>query len=150
MEGSVSMNAPARSHFPDDVTRTVVGRTGRQSAGTAGAALLPQRRPRRKLRPRRARTKYRSAVVTQQVQKLEQELGTQLLIRHGRGVTLTQAGSCLMERIDVILSLLNAPLEPAPAPEQTAGTISLALPSEAGAVAGSAAARGVPRRGGRT
>src|SRR4030088_2888751 len=33
--------------------------------------------------------------VSHQVQKLEQELGTQLLIRHGRGVTLTQAGSCL-------------------------------------------------------
>lgn len=69
--------------------------------------------------------------VSHQVQKLEQELGTQLLIRHGRGVTLTQAGSCLMERLDVILGLLSAPLEPAPAPEQTTGTISLALPSEA-------------------
>jgi LysR family nitrogen assimilation transcriptional regulator len=68
--------------------------------------------------------------VSQQVQKLEQELGTQLLIRHGRGVTLTQAGSCLMERLDVILGLLSAPLQPASAPEQTTGTISLALPSE--------------------
>ena len=69
--------------------------------------------------------------VSQQVQKLEQELGTQLLIRHGRGVTLTQAGSCLMERLDVILGLLSAPLQPASAPEQTIGTISLALPFEA-------------------
>src|SRR5258708_3507604 len=68
--------------------------------------------------------------VSHQVQKLEQELGTQLLIRHGRGVTLTQAGSCLMERLDIILGLLNAPLEPAAAPEQTIGTISLALPPE--------------------
>jgi LysR family transcriptional regulator, nitrogen assimilation regulatory protein len=68
--------------------------------------------------------------VSHQVHKLEQELGTQLLIRHGRGVTLTRAGSCLMERLDVILGLLNAPLEPAPAPEQTTGTISLALPPE--------------------
>jgi len=68
--------------------------------------------------------------VSYQVQKLEQELGTQLLIRHGRGVTLTRAGSCLMERLDVILGLLSAPLEQAPAPEQTTGTISLALPSE--------------------
>jgi LysR family nitrogen assimilation transcriptional regulator len=69
--------------------------------------------------------------VSFQVQKLEQELGTQLLIRHGRGVTLTRAGSCLMERLDVILGLLSAPLEQAPAPEQTTGTISLALPAEA-------------------
>jgi LysR family nitrogen assimilation transcriptional regulator len=69
--------------------------------------------------------------VTHQVQKLEQELGTQLLIRHGRGVTLTQAGVCLMDRIDVIMGLLSAPLEQAPAPERTTGTISLALPPEA-------------------
>ncbi len=69
--------------------------------------------------------------VSHQVQKLEQELGTRLLIRHGRGVTLTQAGSCLMERLDVILGLLNAPLEPAPEPRQTTGSISLALPAEA-------------------
>ena len=68
--------------------------------------------------------------VSHQVQKLEQELGTRLLIRHGRGVTLTQAGSCLMERLDIILGLLSAPLEQAAAPEQTTGTISLALPSE--------------------
>jgi LysR family nitrogen assimilation transcriptional regulator len=68
--------------------------------------------------------------VSHQVQKLEQELGTQLLIRHGRGVTLTRAGSCLMERLDVILGLLSAPLEQAAAPERTTGTISLALPSE--------------------
>jgi LysR family nitrogen assimilation transcriptional regulator len=68
--------------------------------------------------------------VSYQVQKLEQELGTQLLIRHGRGVTLTQAGSCLMERLDVILGLLSAPLDPGPATEQVAGTISLGLPAE--------------------
>ena len=68
--------------------------------------------------------------VSHQVQKLEQELGTQLLIRHGRGVTLTRAGSCLMERIDVILGLLRAPLEQAAAPAQTTGSISLALPAE--------------------
>jgi len=68
--------------------------------------------------------------VSYQVQKLEQELGIQLVIRHRRGVTLTQAGSCLMERLDVILGLLNAPLEPAATPERTSGTISVALPPE--------------------
>jgi len=68
--------------------------------------------------------------VTHQVQKLEQQLGTQLLIRHGRGVTLTRAGSCLMDRIDAIMGLLSAPLDEAPAPERTIGTISLALPPE--------------------
>ncbi len=64
------------------------------------------------------------------MQKLEQELGTQLLIRHRRGVTLTQAGSCLMERLDIILGLLNRPLQPAAAPERTIGTITIALPPE--------------------
>jgi LysR family transcriptional regulator, nitrogen assimilation regulatory protein len=68
--------------------------------------------------------------VSYQVQKLEQELGTQLLIRHGRGVTLTPAGTRLMERLDVILGLLSAPLASAPEPERANGTISLALPSE--------------------
>jgi LysR family nitrogen assimilation transcriptional regulator len=70
--------------------------------------------------------------ISHQVQKLEQELGTQLLIRHGRGVTLTQAGSCLMDRLEVILGLLNAPLELAATPERTIGTISVALPPELG------------------
>ena len=68
--------------------------------------------------------------VSYQVQKLEQELGTQLLIRHGRGVTLTPAGSRLMERLDVVLGLLSAPLAPAAEPEKATGTIALALPSE--------------------
>jgi LysR family nitrogen assimilation transcriptional regulator len=68
--------------------------------------------------------------VSYHVQKLEQELGIQLLIRHRRGVTLTQAGSCLMERVDVILGLLNAPLEPAATPERTVGTVSVAMPPE--------------------
>jgi LysR family nitrogen assimilation transcriptional regulator len=72
--------------------------------------------------------------VSYHVQKLEQELGTQLLIRHRRGVTLTQAGTCLMERLDVILGLLNAPLEPAAAPERTIGTISVAMPPEPAAL----------------
>jgi LysR family nitrogen assimilation transcriptional regulator len=69
--------------------------------------------------------------ITNQVLKLEEGLGTRLLIRHGRGVTLTRAGSCLMERIETIMGLLNAPLDQAPAPEQTVGTISLGLPFEA-------------------
>jgi LysR family transcriptional regulator, nitrogen assimilation regulatory protein len=68
--------------------------------------------------------------VSYQVQKLEQDLGTQLVIRHRRGVTLTQAGSCLMERLEVILGLLNAPLEGEATPERTTGTVSVALPPE--------------------
>ena len=74
--------------------------------------------------------KLATPALTQQVQKLERELGTRLLIRHRRGVTLTPAGSCLMDRLDLIFGLLNVPLLEATAPEQTAGTVSLALPPE--------------------
>jgi LysR family nitrogen assimilation transcriptional regulator len=68
--------------------------------------------------------------VTYRIQKLERELGTQLLVPHSRGVTLTQAGSCLMDRLDVIMPLLNSPLEPAQVPRQSIGTVSLGLPAE--------------------
>jgi len=68
--------------------------------------------------------------VTHQVQKLEEGLDTQLFIRHGRGVTLTPAGVRLLDRLDIIMHLLNAPLEEARVPEQTSGTVSLALPAE--------------------
>jgi LysR family nitrogen assimilation transcriptional regulator len=50
--------------------------------------------------------------VSQQLRKLEDDLGTQLLIRHSRGVTPTPAGALLLERIDAILRLLNRPLDP--------------------------------------
>jgi LysR family nitrogen assimilation transcriptional regulator len=68
--------------------------------------------------------------ISQQLRKLEDELGTQLLIRHGRGVTPTPAGACLLQRIDVVLRMLNAPLDPEPASDATGGTVSLALPAE--------------------
>jgi LysR family nitrogen assimilation transcriptional regulator len=68
--------------------------------------------------------------LTYQVQKLEQVIGTSLLIRHRQGVTLTPAGACLMDRLDVILNLLSSPLEQAPAPEETKGTITIGLAAE--------------------
>jgi len=74
--------------------------------------------------------------LTQQVQKLEQELGATLLIWHRRGVTLTRAGSSLMDRIDVIMGLLSVPLEHAPAPELTVGTISTGGAPEAAEIFG--------------
>jgi LysR family nitrogen assimilation transcriptional regulator len=68
--------------------------------------------------------------ITHQIQKLEEGLGTQLFIRHGRGVTLTPAGACLFDRLDIIMHLLSAPLGDAPSPERAVGTLSLALPAE--------------------
>ncbi len=72
--------------------------------------------------------------ISQQLRKLEDQLGTQLLIRHGRGVTPTPAGARLLERIDTVLHLLNAPLEPAPVAADHIGPVSLAVPAEIGAL----------------
>jgi LysR family nitrogen assimilation transcriptional regulator len=68
--------------------------------------------------------------ISQQVLKLERDLGTQLLIRHRRGVTLTRAGFLLMERLDAMFALLSVPLEQALMAEQTTGIIAVALPAE--------------------
>lgn len=75
-----------------------------------------------------------AAAVSQQLRKLEETLGTELLIRHGRGVAATEAGLRLLDRADTILRLLSAPLEPFLAGAAAEGTISLAMPSELGAL----------------
>lgn len=72
--------------------------------------------------------------ISQQLRKLEDALGTQLLIRHGRGVTPTPAGARLLERIDTILHLLDAPLDLEPAAAEIRATVSLAVPAEIGAL----------------
>jgi LysR family nitrogen assimilation transcriptional regulator len=68
--------------------------------------------------------------ISHQIRKLEDELGSQLLVRHARGVTLTPSGACLLQRLDTILHLLAAPLEPAAEAAALCGTVSLALPAE--------------------
>ncbi|WP_063825987.1 LysR family transcriptional regulator [Paraburkholderia caribensis] len=40
--------------------------------------------------------------LSRQIKKLEDDLGTALLIRHGRGVRLTTAGAALLERAEII------------------------------------------------
>jgi LysR family transcriptional regulator, nitrogen assimilation regulatory protein len=72
--------------------------------------------------------------ISQQLHKLEDALGTQLLIRHGRGVTPTPAGASLLQRIDTVLHLLDAPLDPDPAAADIAGTVSVAVPVEIAAL----------------
>jgi LysR family nitrogen assimilation transcriptional regulator len=71
--------------------------------------------------------------ITHQMQKLEASLGAQLLVRHGRGVTLTRAGTFLRNRIDQVMQLLAAPLEEdvehVAAPD---GPVKLAVPAELG------------------
>jgi DNA-binding transcriptional LysR family regulator len=49
-----------------------------------------------------------TSAVSQQLAKLEHEIGQRLLERHGRGVRLTDAGSLLVSRTHQVLSLLEA------------------------------------------
>jgi LysR family nitrogen assimilation transcriptional regulator len=70
--------------------------------------------------------------ISLQLRKLEDGLGTQLLLRHGRGVTLTAAGACLRDRLHTVLQLLASPLDDSDC-ESPPGTVSLGVPSEAGA-----------------
>lgn len=70
--------------------------------------------------------------ISLQLRKLEDGLGTQLLLRHGRGVTLTPAGACLRDRLHTVMRMLASPLDDA-TPEPTPRTMSFAVPAEAGA-----------------
>jgi LysR family nitrogen assimilation transcriptional regulator len=70
--------------------------------------------------------------ISHQVRKLEEGLGTQLLVRHGRGVMLTPAGACLRDRLETIMQLLASPLDEDAAAVAIPGTVSLAVPAEAG------------------
>jgi LysR family nitrogen assimilation transcriptional regulator len=70
--------------------------------------------------------------VSHQIRRLEEGLGAQLLMRHGRAVTLTPAGVCLRDRLDTVMQLLSSPLDDELAAATMPGTVSLAVPSEAG------------------
>jgi len=70
------------------------------------------------------------SAISQQIRKLEDELGTALLVRHGRGVTPTRAGTTLQQRVDAVLRLLCAPVDDCDIMAETGGTVSLALPAE--------------------
>jgi LysR family nitrogen assimilation transcriptional regulator len=78
--------------------------------------------------------------ISHQVRKLEEGLGAQLLVRHGRGVALTPAGACLRDRLETIMQLLASPLD-ASAAGTVPGTVSLAVPAEAGPSLAAALAR---------
>lgn len=51
---------------------------------------------------------YTQPAVARQVSELERELGTPLVVRHGRGVRLTEAGRALVAHADAVLSRLAA------------------------------------------
>jgi LysR family nitrogen assimilation transcriptional regulator len=70
--------------------------------------------------------------ISHQVRKLEEGLGTQLFVRHGRGVMLTPAGACLRDRLDTIMQLLSSPLDEDAAAISVPGSLSLAVHAETG------------------
>ena len=51
--------------------------------------------------------------ISLQLRKLEEGFGTPLLLRHGRGVTLTPAGASLRDRLHTVMRLLASPLDDA-------------------------------------
>ncbi|HEY8545071.1 MAG TPA: LysR substrate-binding domain-containing protein [Acidimicrobiales bacterium] len=54
---------------------------------------------------------YTQPAVARQVAELEREVGTPLVVRHGRGVRLTEAGEALLVHADAVLSRLAAAQE---------------------------------------
>jgi LysR family transcriptional regulator, nitrogen assimilation regulatory protein len=71
------------------------------------------------------------AAISQQIRKLEEGIGTPLLLRHGRGVTPTPAGACLRDRLHTVIQLLTAPLD-GMEPKSLPGVISFGVSAETG------------------
>ena len=75
--------------------------------------------------------------LSRQIRKLEQELGVDLLVRHGRGVRLTGAGSILLERAEQMIHLLrNTGDEVRANANAVTGHVSLGLPPAGGLLLG--------------
>ena len=71
--------------------------------------------------------------LSRQVRKLEDSLGVELLIRHGRGVRLTSAGSVLLERAEAIAQMLRQTTEQMKVSHDVVtGHVSLGVPPAAG------------------
>ncbi|GAA3732779.1 LysR family transcriptional regulator [Salinactinospora qingdaonensis] len=68
----------------------ILREVGRLGSMTAAAAALS----------------YTQPAVSHHINRLEAEVGTPLLTRHGRGVRLTEAGRVLVERVDAVLTEL--------------------------------------------
>jgi len=71
--------------------------------------------------------------LSRKVRKLEEELGTELLVRHGRGIRLTAAGAMLLQRAEAIVHLVRQTSEDIRArSEEETGHVSLGVPPAAG------------------
>lgn len=71
--------------------------------------------------------------LSRQIQKLEQEIGTQLLVRTGQGLELTDAGALLLQRAKGILRQVSQACEDVRAQSgSVSGTLTLGVPPAAG------------------
>ncbi|KXU87262.1 transcriptional regulator [Paraburkholderia monticola] len=71
--------------------------------------------------------------LSRQVAKLEEELGTPLFVRHGRGVRLTSGGAQLLERAEMIINFVAQTGEQVRAStDRLSGHIALGLPPAVG------------------
>ncbi len=80
-----------------------------------------------------ARLNIAQPALSRQLHKLEQELGVALLLRHGRGVTLTQAGAVLLERADALIRQFeHLPHDITASTDAFTGHVVLGVPPAAG------------------
>jgi LysR family nitrogen assimilation transcriptional regulator len=70
--------------------------------------------------------------ITQHVKQVEHWLGMKLLLRHGRGVTLTVAGSRFLARAESAIQLLMPSSDKALAPRGVPNKVTLAFPAGVG------------------
>src|SRR6185312_15066580 len=71
--------------------------------------------------------------LSRQIQKLERELRVRLLVRSGRGVQITAAGSTLPERAEILLGLMRqVPDAVRGSAPGAAGHVTLGVPPAAG------------------
>jgi LysR family nitrogen assimilation transcriptional regulator len=78
--------------------------------------------------------------LSRQVHKLEQELGVPLLVRHGRGVTMTQAGALLLERAEALIRQMEQiPHDVRRSEDAFTGHVVLGVPPAAGLLVAPAA-----------
>jgi LysR family nitrogen assimilation transcriptional regulator len=84
--------------------------------------------------------------LSRQIRKLEQELGVDLLVRHGRGVRLTGAGSILLERSEQMIHFLRSTGDAVKAGANTiSGHVALGVPPAAGLLLASPVVRSFHR-----
>ncbi|MBV8622496.1 MAG: LysR family transcriptional regulator [Herbaspirillum sp.] len=80
--------------------------------------------------------------LSRQIAKLESEIGLPLLVRHGRGVKLTEAGARLLERAEMISHMVNDTGQHVRASASTErGYLSVGLPPTIGSLIGASLIR---------